>query len=127
MALAVVRIGLVESGAVDRNGIVRSLLLIVAGLLLLPDAGRAESAALRRGETLLTRNCAQCHAVGRSGASARADAPALRTLGRRYRIETLEEALAEGLISGHPDMPEFSFGADDVGAIIAYLKAIQER
>lgn len=128
MALAAARIGFVEYGAVDRNGMVRSLFFILAGLLLLPEAGRAESAAaLRRGEALLTRNCAQCHAVGRSGASARADAPALRTLGRRYRIETLEEALAEGLISGHPDMPEFSFGADDVGAIIAYLKAIQER
>ena len=28
-------------------------------------------------------------------------------------------------MSGHPDMPEFKFDADDVGAIIAYLKSIQ--
>jgi cytochrome c len=28
-------------------------------------------------------------------------------------------------MSGHPDMPEFSFDARDVGAIIAYLKSIQ--
>ena len=28
-------------------------------------------------------------------------------------------------MSGHPDMPEFTFDADDVGAIIAYLKSIQ--
>ena len=42
-------------------------------------------------------------------------------------IEALEEALAEGLMSGHPDMPEFSFDADDVGAIIAYLQSIQTR
>jgi hypothetical protein len=27
---------------------------------------------------------------------------------------------------GHPDMPEFVFGNSDVGAIIAYLKSIQE-
>jgi len=30
-------------------------------------------------------------------------------------------------MSGHPDMPEFSFDADDVDAIIACLKSIQAR
>jgi hypothetical protein len=35
--------------------------------------------------------------------------------------------LAEGLFVGHPDMPEFAFEAQDVGAIIVYLKSIQER
>ena len=55
------------------------------------------------------------------------DAPAFRTLGQRYPIESLEEALGEGFMSGHPDMPEFKFDADDVGAIIAYLKSIQQR
>ena len=53
--------------------------------------------------------------------------PAFRILGQRYPIESLEEALAEGVMSGHPDMPEFSFDAHDVGAIIAYLKSIQQR
>jgi hypothetical protein len=48
-------------------------------------------------------------------------------LGKRYPIDSLEEALAEGMLSGHPDMPEFSFDADEVGAIIAYLKSIQQR
>ena len=48
-------------------------------------------------------------------------------LGQRYPVESLEEALGEGFMSGHPDMPEFKFDADDVGAIIAYLKSIQQR
>src|SRR5918993_401977 len=77
-----------------------------------------------RGEALLTKNCASCHAVGKSGASPHETAPAFRTLSQRYQIEALEEALAEGLSSGHPDMPEFVFEADDVGAIIAYLNSI---
>ena len=34
---------------------------------------------------------------------------------------------AEGIITGHPDMPEFLFEAPDVGAILAYLESIQER
>jgi cytochrome c len=83
--------------------------------------------SLKRGEELLTRSCAPCHAVGRSGESPNKVAPPFRTLGQRYPIDSLEEALGEGIMSGHPDMPEFSFDARDVGAIIAYLKSIQQR
>jgi len=68
-----------------------------------------------------------CHAIGRSGASPRAEAPPFRTLGQRYRIEALEEALGEGLTTGHPDMPDFQFSAEEVGEVIAYLNAIQQR
>jgi cytochrome c len=82
---------------------------------------------LKRGEELLGKSCASCHSVGRTGDSLRKDAPAFRTLAKRYPIESLEEALGEGFMSGHPEMPEFSFDADDVGAIIAYLKSIQQR
>lgn len=82
---------------------------------------------VRRGETLLTKNCSSCHAVGTSGDSPFAAAPTFRSLGTRYPIDSLEEALGEGIVSGHPDMPEFQFEASDVGAIIAYLKSIQKR
>jgi mono/diheme cytochrome c family protein len=82
---------------------------------------------IKRGETLLARDCGPCHATGRTGDSPRKEAPAFRTLGQRYPVESLEEALGEGIITGHPDMPEFKFEADDVGAIIAYLKSIQQH
>jgi hypothetical protein len=36
------------------------------------------------------------------------------------------EQICPGM-TGHPDMPEFTFDAKDVGAIIAYLKSIQQR
>jgi cytochrome c len=81
----------------------------------------------RRGEALLQRLCASCHAIGVTGTSLHTEAPPFRTLGRRYKIEALEEALAEGLISGHPDMPEYQFEPHQVGEVIAYLNAIQER
>ena len=90
-------------------------------------AGAADEAQLKRGEVLLTRDCARCHAVGKAGESLRKDAPVFRELGTRYPIESLEEALGEGIVSGHPDMPEFGFDAPDVGAIIAFLKSIQSR
>jgi cytochrome c len=49
-----------------------------------------------------------------------------RTLGSRYPIDALAESLAEGLSSGHPDMPEFRFEIADVDAILAYLNSIQD-
>ncbi len=82
---------------------------------------------LKRGEMLLARDCGACHAVGRRDDSRVKDAPAFRSLGQRYPVESLEEALGEGFMSGHPDMPEYEFDAGDVGAIIAYLKSIQQR
>ena len=88
---------------------------------------RDERALESRGEALLMANCSRCHAIGRSGNSTHPEAPAFRTLGQRYPIEVLAEALAEGLSSGHPDMPEFRFEIDDVNAILAYLGSIQEK
>jgi cytochrome c len=86
-----------------------------------------DDAVLKRGEALMARLCAGCHAIGRTGTSPHVQAPPFRLLGRRYPIESLEEALGEGIVSGHPDMPEFKFSAADVGAVVAYLKSIQER
>ena len=90
-------------------------------------APAGDRAQLERGHDLLGANCARCHAVGLRGASPHRKAPPFRRLGRHYPIDSLEESLAEGILTGHPDMPEFSFDAHDVGAIIAYLKAIQRR
>ncbi len=87
----------------------------------------ADEAQLKRGEVLVTRNCGMCHAVGKTGDSPRPNTPAFRTLGTRYPLSALEEALGEGIVSGHPDMPELSFEGSDVGAIIAYLNSIQAR
>lgn len=99
---------------------------IVATALLLAAIQPAAAEDLKLGQSLLARDCGHCHAVGRTGNSLDKEAPAFRSLGKRYPIESLEEALGEGIVSGHPDMPEFKFDADDVGAIIAYLKSIQQ-
>ncbi len=108
----------------------RRLAVAVAFGIVALGATRAaaqDMARLRRGQTLLARDCGHCHSVGRAGDSRQPQAPPFRTLGKRYPVESLEEALGEGIISGHPAMPEFKFSGDDVGAIIAYLKSIQRR
>jgi cytochrome c len=99
----------------------------LAAALLLAVTHSAAAQDVKHGEELLLRDCGSCHAVGKTGNSPKREAPAFRTLGQRYPVESLEEALGEGIMSGHPDMPEFTFDADDVGAIIAYLKSIQVR
>ena len=102
--------------------------LAAAGLLAaLARPCAADDDQLARGKALVERDCSRCHAVGKTGASTHKQAPPFRVLGKRYPIESLEEALAEGILSGHPDMPEFQYDPDDVGAIIAYLKSIQQR
>ena len=68
-----------------------------------------------------------CHAVGRAGTSPHREAPAFRTLSQLYPVDELQEALGEGLSSGHPDMPDFVFPPEQVGAILAYLRSIQAR
>ncbi|ODR96695.1 hypothetical protein AUC69_13920 [Methyloceanibacter superfactus] len=86
----------------------------------------AEKDLTDKGEVLVREKCSRCHAVGIEGASPNPDAPPFRTLSSRYPIEDLAESLAEGIVSGHPDMPIFVFGPHDVDAIIAYLESIQE-
>ena len=103
------------------------LVLLSAGTAMPQDKPSEKRALESRGEGLLTTNCARCHAIGRTGNSTHPQAPPFRRLGQRYPIEVLAEALAEGLSSGHPDMPEFRFEIDDVNAILAYLNSIQEK
>jgi cytochrome c len=104
------------------------LFVAVVTMGAVPSLSAQESSApVKRGEALLTRNCARCHATGTVGTSPHPEAPPFRTLSRRYPVEGLAEALAEGLFVGHPDMPQFAFESRDLGAIIAYLKSIQER
>ena len=96
-----------------------------------PAAGAAGKArppsAIERGRAIVAWDCGGCHAIGKSGASAFPGAPPFRTLGARYEIEGLAEALAEGISVGHPAMPEKVYPADEVGAIIAYLKSVQPK
>jgi cytochrome c len=107
----------------------RGVVIAVSAIMLAGLSAHAQnrSSPQRQGEALLSKNCSRCHAIGRSGASPHPEAPPFRTLSRKYPIEGLAEALAEGISVGHPDMPEFVFEADEVGAILAYLKSIQDR
>jgi mono/diheme cytochrome c family protein len=80
---------------------------------------------IEQGKLLAMTLCAECHAVGTTDASPRAQAPAFRALDRRIDLDTFFQRLREGVTSSHPDMPTFRFSREDARAFIAYLRSIQ--
>jgi cytochrome c len=101
--------------------------LLATALLAAPASAAAQEPSARRGSILVKRHCGGCHATGVKGESRRPAAPPLRELNRRYEPEALGEALAEGILTGHPAMPAFRFEPQDVRSIILYLNDIQDR
>jgi len=111
------------------KSLVHHLLAIIFVLLPVEIGVAAESAdvLIDKGKVLVMENCSRCHAIGKEGDSPHKEAPPFRTLAKNYPIEDLAESLAEGIVSGHPDMPIFVFGPHDVEAIIEYLQSIQAQ
>jgi mono/diheme cytochrome c family protein len=106
----------------SRQAVVGSLLgvLIAAGSGDLSHASNPE-----QGKRLALTHCARCHSIDKVSPSPLKIAPPFRTLHERYPVDTLQEALAEGIVTGHPKMPEFRFDGDQVGDFIAYLKTLE--
>lgn len=73
----------------------------------------------------MNNSCSRCHSIDKVSESPLKIAPPFRTLHLHYPIENLQEPLAEGVVTGHPTMPEFRFDPGEVGDIIAYLKTLE--
>jgi mono/diheme cytochrome c family protein len=93
-------------------------------LLLVAPALAATKAELR-GKAFARANCARCHAIDRVSRSPHQLAPPFRTLHERYPIETLGEALAEGIYTGHTDMPAFELNPGQIHDLLSYLKTLE--
>lgn len=95
--------------------------------LLFAAPAVAQQSNADTGRELLERLCSNCHGVGPNEKSRHPSAPPFRQVMKRYKAEALAEALAEGLMTGHPDMPEFSFEPDQVNAIVEYLDGLSKE
>ncbi len=102
-----------------------SLGLLFAVLPMVDDCQAETRGNPALGLIFVRENCGGCHAVGRTGVSPLAIAPPFRELHLRYPVENLSEAFAEGIVTGHPTMPEFRLEADQIGNVIAYLKSLE--
>jgi mono/diheme cytochrome c family protein len=100
---------------------------LLASPALAAPPGLSEAQSIALGRALAVRNCGMCHAVERTGASPNPAAPPFRELHRRMDVEMLGEGLTQGILTGHPAMPQFRFEPQEVVGIVRYLRAIQER
>ena len=101
-----------------------SLALAVSALAAVSPC-RAEPNVLA-GKAFAQANCSNCHSIDKVTRSTLAIAPPFRTLHERYPVESLEEALGEGIRTGHPSMPEFRLDPGQVGDFISFLKSLEK-
>jgi cytochrome c len=101
------------------------LSILIISIIARSFPALADEESVRRGKAFARTNCSRCHSIDRTTRSPRTAAPPFRTLHKRYPIETLEDALGEGLSTGHPRMPEFRLDPGQVGDFINFLKSLE--
>ncbi len=79
------------------------------------------------GQKLAKNKCASCHSIKKQGRSTHKDAPPFRSFAKKWPLSSLEESLAEGIVTGHEDMPEVVFTPEQIGAFLEFLDSIQEK
>jgi mono/diheme cytochrome c family protein len=91
------------------------------------DPIHATAAQVETGRVLAEAHCGACHAIGVSDKSRVRAAPAFRRLSERYAVDDLAESLAEGIVTGHPDMPEWVLDRDEITELLGYIDSIQVK
>lgn len=104
---------------------IRTALGVAISICCVAGLAAQEFDPVENGRALVTLYCADCHATASSGESPLAIAPRFRDLHLRYDVEFLSEALVEGIVTAHPEMPQFEFDPDQAAAIVAYLKSLE--
>lgn len=102
-------------------------LAAAVALVLAAPAVRADEQAelAAEGRKIVEENCKRCHALGMDDKSPHEKAPPFRDVVERYPSENLAEALAEGIVAGHPDMPVFVMTPPQIEAFLAYLNSLE--
>ena len=103
----------------------RTQVIGLLGLASLAFCGDAYAQSAQRGLIFARANCARCHSIDKVTESPLKIAPAFRTLHNKYPVESLEESLGEGIVTGHQNMPEFRLERDQIGDFIAFLKTLE--
>jgi cytochrome c len=98
---------------------------LAAFVMSLGSGAKSANSPAMLGFTLLRANCARCHAIDADSQSPEQKAPPFRDIVKKYDPSALEEALGEGIMTGHEQMPEFAFEPEQVAAIVAYLGTLK--
>jgi cytochrome c len=97
---------------------------LVALVLLASVASPVRTQEVSQGRAFAEKRCARCHSVGRAGTSPHPSAPPFRIIAAKGHVDDLQEALAEGITVGHPDMPEFELTPKQIANLLAYLRQL---
>jgi cytochrome c len=103
-----------------------ALALLALSVTLGAAAAQTQNPSAQRGLTFVRTNCARCHAIDKVSPSPLNAAPPFRTLHQRYPIDSLAEAFAEGIVTGHPSMPEFRLDPDQISDVLAFLRTLEQ-
>lgn len=124
--MSAVNIGGSRSRVITRLSAATALLSLgLAAMSASASAAENATSPEARGHAIAKTHCARCHAIERTGASPLGLAPPFRVLPQRYPVEYLAEALAEGIVTGHPAMPEFTFEPEEIGSLLAYIASLK--
>jgi cytochrome c len=96
------------------------LVALFASSAMLPAAAQDVDA----GRKIAQRNCGRCHAIADKGGSPFRKAPPFRDIAAKGNVDQLQEALAEGIMVGHPAMPEFTLMPQQIADFLAYLESL---
>lgn len=102
-------------------------LILLSAIVSSPFAAPHHVAAqdLAAGRELAEELCAPCHAIARFDQSELPAAPPFRDIAERYSVWLLEEALAEGIFAGHPEMPEFRLEPEAIDNLLGYMATLE--
>ena len=102
---------------------VSTLFLLVSGVMLSGPAW-STGALVQSGRAIAEANCARCHSIEKTGASPFTPAPPFRVIARLYKASDLEEAFVEGIVVGHPAMPEFQMTGEQAAALSSFIDSL---
>ena len=107
----------------QRMSVIALIAMVGAAACSTPVSAQDE-ATIAAGRELARKLCARCHAVGQNDTSALAKAPPFRVIARRYSVWSLQESLAEGIVTGHAAMPQFVFNPDQIDQLLTYMDTL---
>jgi cytochrome c len=88
--------------------------------------GLTAETLLKKGRALAEANCGRCHSLEKTGDSPYPPAPPFRIIAGMYKSSDIEEALVEGIVVGHPAMPEFEMTGEQAAAVAAFIDSLKK-
>jgi cytochrome c len=101
--------------------------ILVALVLDMTSTAGGRAASPHAGQAFAIENCSRCHAIGETGVSPNRKAPPFRVVARKYKLQDLEESFAEGIVTGHNMMPEFTLTPRQIDDLLAHMRRLKGR